>query len=572
VQSDDAAGCAAPQSSSRGPNAPRAAVCKVLDLDQARRERGQSERRFADEQELARSTLQDRRRAADDDGLPSGWRPFFESEAGLDFVTRLLVVILVVFHLLGPCGLERVALFFRGMHLTKFLATSVGTLRRIEAPMLALIEVWEQAQRKRMSDGTATRDVTLLLDENFHWEQIRLCAMEMVSGFLLCEEPSDTRDGARWNAVLTASLVGLPLRVCALGADDGSGIARCGQIRKVPVGADIFHVQYPVCRAVARPMVRRIEQAQEAVAAREKERATVRTERAAYATTPHGPGRPPDWEGRERAAQARVEAAQAHVEAMRQERDAMRDSIRALSRNHHPVDLTTGERVTAAQVRERHQETAERLCEHAARATLGTRAIAAINKVFGRLDDLAAIVAWWESEASRRVRLLPVSEASAQWIEQVLIPAVYVRAYAPRGADAAVREALHELADRLATQVCAPTSPWGGWDPTLRRTVLAVAQTCVGLFPRSSSPLEGRNGHDSLCLHAHHQVSEGMRKARITLHNYVIQRDDGTTAAERLFGKKPDDLIAFLCEHIRLPGRGRFRKKKPKPSLLALAG
>jgi len=95
------------------------------------------------------------------------------------------------------------------------------------------------------------------------------------------------------------------------------------------------------------------------------------------------------------------------------------------------------------------------------------------------------------------------------------------------------------------------------WAEDRRRVVLEHSETWVRLFPRSTSGLEGYNGQDSLCRHQRHSLSEPFRCARRVIRNYVVRRDDGTTAAERLFGRKPGDLIEYLVGQVQLPGRGR---------------
>jgi hypothetical protein len=43
------------------------------------------------------------------------------------------------------------------------------------------------------------------------------------------------------------------------------------------------------------------------------------------------------------------------------------------------------------------------------------------------------------------------------------------------------------------------------------------------------------------------------------LHNYLIERRDGTTAAERFFGQRPQSLVPWLLAHLPLPARPRRR-------------
>jgi hypothetical protein len=547
------------------------ACCQVLELEDARRARGVSQRALATECAVPRTTWQSRARAAAEDGLPRGWQPFLESAAGLAFLTRLLVVILVVFVLRGGCSVTQVAEFFRAMHLRKLVASSPTSLRRVQAAVLQQVVAFGAAQQAAGAAAMPHREVVAAVDENFHWDQMLLVAMDLVSGFLFCETPATQRDGATWAATLTAATAGLDVTLVALTCDAAKGLRCCADLLKVPVGADILHVQHPVCQALARPMARQVEQAHQALAAARAAVAAAQTARADWARQPHGPGRPPDWDARDRAAVTTVAGAEAAVAAVVADQTAIRAGIRALSDHQHPVDLTTGAVRDAAQVRAAQADAAEQLCEQAGAAGLGTRAIEALNKVFRRLDDLAHIVAWWHLLVTRRVATLALPAASAAWVATVLVPALYVRHAARLGRDAATRAARRAVAATLWQGVVA--SPyWMAWSGDARRRVLAVAQSCVECFPRSSSSVEGRNGQDALCLHQRHQISPTFRQARVVLHNYVLRRPDGSTAAERFFGTKPDDLIAFLCDRVTLPGRGRLRDPKHRPSVLALAG
>jgi hypothetical protein len=55
------------------------------------------------------------------------------------------------------------------------------------------------------------------------------------------------------------------------------------------------------------------------------------------------------------------------------------------------------------------------------------------------------------------------------------------------------------------------------------------------------------------------------------IHNYVITRRDGTTAAERFAGKKHDDLFAHLVAIMPTPARPRVRSRKVVEPMLAAA-
>ena len=96
------------------------------------------------------------------------------------------------------------------------------------------------------------------------------------------------------------------------------------------------------------------------------------------------------------------------------------------------------------------------------------------------------------------------------------------------------------------------------------KEVQEVARETAGLFQRSSSCVEGRNGRLSLQHHGHSRVSERRLKALTVIHNYMVKRADGTTAAERFFGHRHKDVFSRLLE--RMPDLPRPAAKRPKPA------
>jgi len=84
----------------------------------------------------------------------------------------------------------------------------------------------------------------------------------------------------------------------------------------------------------------------------------------------------------------------------------------------------------------------------------------------------------------------------------------------------------------------------------------------VSNFQRASSAFEGRNG----CLSQIHHNARGLTKKRLkaltTIHNYYLKRLDGSTAAERLFGRKFADPFEWLVEHMGDLPRARMSRKR----------
>ena len=83
----------------------------------------------------------------------------------------------------------------------------------------------------------------------------------------------------------------------------------------------------------------------------------------------------------------------------------------------------------------------------------------------------------------------------------------------------------------------------------------------VSKFQRTSSAVEGRNGHLAQLHHAHRGIDQKTLQVFKIIHNYDLRRVDGTTAAQRLFGKTfPDLFESVLTQMDELPQARRYKK------------
>lgn len=91
----------------------------------------------------------------------------------------------------------------------------------------------------------------------------------------------------------------------------------------------------------------------------------------------------------------------------------------------------------------------------------------------------------------------------------------------------------------------------------------ALCQLFEKLAPGAgtSSPVEGRNGYLSRIHHGGRGLSERRLQVLTVIHNFALKRSDGSTAAERLFGRQFPDLFESIVEHMgELPLPRKTRK------------
>jgi len=61
--------------------------------------------------------------------------------------------------------------------------------------------------------------------------------------------------------------------------------------------------------------------------------------------------------------------------------------------------------------------------------------------------------------------------------------------------------------------------------------------------------------------HALHRLTARKLQALTVLHNYAVQRPDGSTAASRFYGAPPRDLFGWLLPRLSLPARPRALRR-----------
>lgn len=553
--------------------APRPEVCaKVLDFEAARRERKLTQQQAADELGVARTTLLGWVARAGRVGLTPAQRAFFESPDGVRFLRVLLVAALFVMNLCGGLGVAMVRTFFTLTGLHTLVACSESSLRRARRAMIEATGAWGDAQDTALAEGMTPKDIIAGVDENFH-EQMMLVAMDAVSGFLLVEKVSERRDGKTWAAALRDGIRRWPVRIVGLVGDEAKGLIRCAlEELGVLKGSDLFHVQHEICRGVSGAVGRLVRAAEKT---RDKARdavAAVQKARDAYEQTTHGPGRPPAWSSREAAATLALGVAEDQLLQTQAHREAVRTSVRGLGERYHPVDLATGALLSAEAVESRLLEGFDAVWTSAVRAGLGEQSARVIDAIAKAQRVLPSLVGWvtaWHRMVRERIDALGLSASESAWVLASLLPAVYLDRVVRRGARAAFREQVSTIRDGLVTAIEAVGSPWSAWDAPARTRVLVVVETCVDLFVRTSSSVEGRNGQLSLHHHRTHHLTPARLKALTVIHNYALTRRDGTTAAERFAGKKHDNLFEHLVAVMPTPARSRVRSRKERAPLLA---
>jgi hypothetical protein len=248
------------------------------------------------------------------------------------------------------------------------------------------------------------------------------------------------------------------------------------------------------------------------------------------------------------------------------------ESIHALSQSIHPFDLKTGAQMgnELQASLQPHLSTLERLSQ----TYSPTKSQAALERWKRQIPSLSGgLHAWW-------VWVLQALGTHTQdpeihnWVLNFLLPWVYWHQQAQKTRQPQLKQnyaqaakSAHDsfLADFYTKKLTSSEQQqWIDW----------AIWMCTK-FQRTSSAVEGRNGYLSGLHHSGRGLTDQTLKVLTIIHNYDARRDDGTTAAQRLFEKPFPNLFEWIVPRMgELPRPRRTFKtpksKKPSPSSVPL--
>lgn len=507
-----------------------------------------------------RHCLQRHRQRCQTSRFPRAVVDFWESPHGLEFLHGLLVAVHLVFVQANDAGLRNVSAFLELSGLDEFLPTSYGVHQAFAAQMEAWLVEFGRQEEQRLATHMPPRQISLCEDETFH-PQICLVAIEPVSNYLLLEQYAPQRDADTWNHALDERLAGWSVTVCQVTSDAAKALIAHAQTH---LGAhhspDLFHVQHDTVQATSLALAGATRRAHEAATAAERQVAQRREELLACQQQCPQSAHVAELQQQVEQAVAAEAAARQQLAVCQQRQQQATEARHGLSHDYHPIDLETGRPIEAAEVAQRlggHFDCLDAIAREAGLSSHTQEKLAKARRVVAAWH--ATIAFFWTTVATRLAGWqLPVVVAT--WLREELIPGLYLESAAQKASTSAERHRLGARAAEILARARSPDSVWGTLSDAERRDLEAKARDCAALFQRSSSCVEGRNGQLSLRHHGLHRLTTRKLGALRVLHNYLVQRPDGTTAAERFFGARPPPLLPWLQSRLPLPESPRRRR------------
>jgi Family of unknown function (DUF6399) len=488
-------------------------------------------------------------------GLSSAVETFFASPEGTVFLHQLIHAAQFSITQLAGGGVDILQTFLRLSQLNQLVASSHGALYQQNVEMEKAINTFGENEDVRLAQRMPQKKISVCQDETFHPE-ICLVAIEPISNCILLEAYSEKRDAESWYKAMSPVLNNLPVEVIQSISDEGKGLVKYVEKKLMAHhSSDIFHAQQEITRATSAPLNAKIKQTQKAHS--ENTMALARLEsKIQEATYQLSSPLKSELIFAQTIAQKKFETeatAQAVKKAI-QRKDDVLSAKKGLSMVYHPYDLNSGEPQTVEKIGEKIKEQLAVIKTVATEAKLSENSMKRLEKVERVFMFMLSTVTFFWGTVKNMILSLELSADLEALMQTILIPALYLQIAAKKSKVSEERRRIANLAKSLLArlELC---EVWCFLSLELREQIKETALQCAQLFQRSSSCVEGRNGYLSLRHHSSHRLSNRKLGALTIIHNYFIKRPNETTAAERFYQSKPDDLFKYLLDHLDIPAR-----------------
>jgi len=449
------------------------------------------------------------------------------------------------FGLKSGVGAEALSQFFKTVRIDSHVGVSPSALRDQIAKMEILLP---QFQAECESSATKqTRKIVAGLDETFFGDFIVLVLMDLRSGYLLLEEITEDRCFDTWYAKTTPRLESLGIEVSHAISDRANALIKMAVTGfGCESGADVFHTQQDASRWLGARLGKRVTQAEKGLATSQAAEDKVLKKADGITSA---------------VLEAERISAEKTLEAARQSQQDYHENLQGIGDEVHPFSIVDNSINDAGKVVQRLEGRAQAFetIAHGQGIADNKNTLQKLRNQFGAL---AVSVSFWWLWVNETLLNLGMDDIELeQWLTTTLLPVVYwhhkMRQTKNRKAKDKYRKAWESAsaafkAHRLtATLPISETQRWLLWAENMSRQ-----------FQRSSSAVEGRNGCLSQMYHNGRGLDGKRLKSLTVIHNYDIRREDGTTAAMRLFNTEFPDLFSWLLdrmEDLPLPRKGRER-------------
>lgn len=481
---------------------------------------------------------------------------FWEREEGYQWVCLLVFATVYVFGIMRGVGAESLSLFFSLIHLQTHIGISPSAIRTFRRELEAQILRYQQEQEsEQRQQAKCSLEVCVGADETFFHEML-LVFMDLSSGFLFVEEAAQNRTYDTWKARTQSRLQQLGMTVRYVVSDRAKALIKLATDGFACVNIpDLFHASHEISNLFGARLHRQRQRLQDKLSKAVAQLALLQQ----LAT-----------------ASPEISTQQEVIVRLKSDYQHIATGIETYTNLLHRISLLMHPfailsvvcPVTSAHIVQELHDVADAL-EALRNEYELTDSQKRLTKFAKQIDDLAAVIDTWWLWVEEHLEPYDLGDDCTLWLRECLLPTIYWQVQAERTTQPHLKDCYQHAADQaLDAFQRHPLTPgmtegdlayWQPW-----------AEYMVAKFQRASSAVEGRNGYLSQMHHTGRGISPQRLQVLTVIHNFGLKRPDGTTAAQRLFGREFPELFDWLVKQmgdLPLPRTSRTTVKRKLLSL-----
>jgi hypothetical protein len=464
----------------------------------------------------------------------------WETQAGKDWLKVLVLATLFIFCFQRGVGCESLHDFFRLLRLEQHIGVSVASLQKIRRQMEDQVLDYQRQRHSEFADTQGTTEICASVDETF-FDQVVLVMLDASSGFIVVEELSQDYRYSTWQQHVQQALsqLGLKVRYCV--SDRAKALVKLALSEMgCPSIADLFHALRELSQGIGRELADQLFRVHRRLSECAQSQDNPQQKQQLYTQ------------------QSALQTAQQQYRAI----------VCCLTTTLHPFAIDATMPQTSTGVQAQLQALTDALY-HLKRTYSLSDKTGSIAKFERQLHDLSALVDLWWNWVCQCLNEQGCDASLSQWLKHALLPAVYWQQQTHRTKTPTLKATYQRAAEQAQAALMVHPLP-SVLSADQRRQWQYWAIEMVSKFQRTSSAVEGRNGYLSQIHHNQRGLSTRRLRVMTTLHNFHLKRADGTTAAQRLFGKPVPDLFEWLVQHMPDLPQARRRKAASNATPFAL--
>ncbi len=454
---------------------------------------------------------------------------FWETEAGYQWLLRLVFGVVYYFGLKQGVGAESLSEFIQAMHLETHVASSASSLRQLKHHVNQALLDYEASQSEYCQPSSG-QGICVGADETFFGLPV-LVLIELASGYSFIETECENRTYETWREQVEQWWSSHDWHCHYLVSDGARALVKLAVSGLGCISvADLFHA----LRALSRPFGPVLGR-QGAALKKQQDKLQKQLDKHRDQTVPT-------------ALQSSMESLAAAQQQLQQEEQTYRDAIEHISQIIHPFTLDSQQWQSQRTLLTHLAPPLQCLWDLA--QTYNTqKAQRAIDTFEKQIGSFAQGIDAWRKWVTLALEAQTQDVALRSWVLSFLLPWIYWTQQADKTRQPVLKQAYQQAAsiafDRLFEQPVTLSL-----DDKQRQHWVCWGREFCAKYQRTSSAVEGRNGYLSKLHHARRGFSEQSLQVLTIIHNFDLKRPDRTTAAQRLFGHDFPDPFEWMLEQI----------------------